>query len=557
MKQKKYLCVLGCLFIIGIVTRCYLLGYLPSGVNYDEAMCAVDAYSLSLYGTDRFGTPLPAHFRAWGFSQMSVFMGYLQALCIKLFGFHTTAIRLPIAVLSILGMVSIYPVCKKFTSPRVALSALLLVIICPWHLIQSRWALDCNAFPHVFLIGFTLLLWGVESTHPGKNLLIYISMIFFGLTFYCYGIAVYSVPLFLCLFAIYLLRRRKIRLKVLLISIAIFLSVAFWEIWVMAVNYFELNTVHTPLFTIERFSESIRGNDILFLNFSVTQLMDNCKDMLTVLFIQPPEAGWNNVAKYGSIYPVSGIFGILGVVSCFIESRKKKNSFFSAVLFYLFTAVWIGLNTKDVNVNRLNFIFYPWLICVAMGIDYARTICVFILKKMPLKKLHTGNLISGIGNFVFGTIIVGYIVLGIAFFRLYFIKYDMKYADSCFNHSYLTALEYTDGLDEYDALYITAYTGYGANAGISEILMNYAAKHDALYLQGKRNTYNNREQLPYRERYHYFYSWDENESELAATGSEKGYRTGFLVHENELDQIEMPYDVTYSINDFKIIEYRP
>ena len=202
MKQKKQYYILGILLFIGILTRCYLLRYLPGGVNFDEAMGAVDAYALSQHGTDRFGTRLPVHFRAWEYGQMSVLLGYLQAFFIKLFGFSTTTIRIPMVILSLLGMGAVYFLCRKFASVRIALLALFLIVICPWHLIQSRWALDCNAFPHIFLLGFAMLLYGVESSHSRKNGMIYGSMIFFGLTFYCYGIAVYSVPVFLCGFRI-------------------------------------------------------------------------------------------------------------------------------------------------------------------------------------------------------------------------------------------------------------------------------------------------------------------------------------------------------------------
>ncbi len=555
MKLNKKTYLLGGLFIIAIITRFYLLGYLPRGVNFDEAMGAVDAYALSLYGTDRFGTSLPVHFRAWEYGQMSVFMGYLQAICIKLFGFNTTTIRIPIALLSIFGMVAIYKVCNKFASTKVALLTLFLVIISPWHLLQSRWALDCNAFPHIFLIAFALLLFGITSSHPKRNWLIYASMLFWGLTFYCYGIAVYSVPLFLFFAAIYFLIKKKIQIKELIICIIIFLIVAIWEIMVMSVNFFEWDTITTPLFTIERFSESVRSNDILFFKFSLEQFIDNCKNFFSVLFIQPPEAGWNNVAKYGSIYPISGVFGILGLTSVILKLRKKDNTFYVTLLLYLLTAAWIGITTKEVNVNRVNLIFYPWLICVAIGIDSVRAITAWMLHKIPIKKLHKNDRITKISTAFFAIVVIGYSILGAAFFRLYFLKYEMKYGDSCFNSNYMAAMKYVDDLEDYDSIYITVFTGYGATDAGSEILMNYVAKHDAHYMQGKTNISNNREYIPYQERYHYLHSWDENETELAEQEKNKGYRTCFLVHENELELIDMSYAIIHEIHEFKIIEY--
>ena len=556
MKQKKHVYLFIFLFLTGVITRIFLLGSLPSGVNCDEAMGAVDAFALSTHGTDRFGTSWPVHFRAWGYSQMSVFLAYLQAICIHIFGFNTTAIRIPMAVLSILGMLAIYFLCKNFTSHRTALICLFLVVICPWHLIQSRWALDCNTFPHIFLVGLLLLLLALESTKWKRRCLLYGSMLLFGLTFYCYGIAVYSVPLFLAVFAAILCIQKKLQIKELLLCIFLFLAVAMGEILVMAINYLELNTIYTPLVTLERFHESIRSNDILFFDFSLEQLLLNCKSVLTVLFIQPPEAGWNNVAKYGNVYPVSGIFGVIGLICLIIKLRKEKDHFSTALLLYFFTALWIGITTRDVNVNRVNFIFYPWLILVAIGIDSIPTIVTGFFRKVPILKEKHRSLIPKLSTFAFGLVIVGYTILGIAFFRLYFLKYDLKYADSCFNNTYLKAMESIDKHAEYDVLYITSYNGYGARDINTEILMNYVAKHDALYLQGKSNISNGREFLPYKERYHFFYTWESNEKELATMELYNGHHTGFLIHENELEYIDNAYTIQEDLGIFKIIEYQ-
>ncbi len=116
-------------------------------------------------------------------------------------------------------------------------------------------------------------------------------------------------------------------------------------------------------------------------------------------------------------------------------------------------------------------------------------------------------------------------------------------------------MEYVDSLEDYESLYVTAYTGYGANTKNSEILMNYAVKHDAMYMQGKSNISNDKEYIPYKERYHFFYLWDENEADLAAKERYKGYRVCFLVHENELENIDMPYVIVEEINEFKVIEW--
>lgn len=38
---------------------------------------------------------------------------------------------------------------------------------------------------------------------------------------------------------------------------------------------------------------------------------------------------------------------------------------------FLITGIWVGLITYEVNINRVNIIFYPLLLLCAYGIDLA------------------------------------------------------------------------------------------------------------------------------------------------------------------------------------------
>lgn len=181
---------------LAVILRCIRFATVPDGINQDEAMGAVDAWALSKYGTDRYGTFLPVHFTAWRYSQMSVLLAYCMVPFIKLFGFNTVTVRLPMVLISSGAVALVYLVGRKLFSERIALVAMLLTAVNPWQFMQSRWSLDCNLFPHIFLLGFYLLLLGLE-----KRRYLYLSMVFFGLTFYCYGIAAYSVTAFLFVFS--------------------------------------------------------------------------------------------------------------------------------------------------------------------------------------------------------------------------------------------------------------------------------------------------------------------------------------------------------------------
>ena len=71
------------IFFAALIMRLWGFGPIPGGVNQDGVMAAVDGKALADYGTDRFGTPWPAHLYAWGYGQMSSLLSYLIALFVR------------------------------------------------------------------------------------------------------------------------------------------------------------------------------------------------------------------------------------------------------------------------------------------------------------------------------------------------------------------------------------------------------------------------------------------------------------------------------------------
>lgn len=207
----KALLLLGA--VVSVAVRLYQFGEVPGGFNQDGAMAAVDAKALADYGTDRYGMRLPAHLTAWGYGQMSALLSYLMAPFIKIFGFTPVVLRMPQLLVSLAGLICLYLFIKDAFGKNIGLFVFLFAAINPWHIIQSRWALDCNLYPHFFIIGIYLLNKGIK-----KRLYLVLSMISFGLCMYCYGISIYTMPIFLLMSCIYLLVKKKIKIKDAILS---------------------------------------------------------------------------------------------------------------------------------------------------------------------------------------------------------------------------------------------------------------------------------------------------------------------------------------------------
>ena len=121
-------------------------------------------------------------------------------------------------LVSLLSLPLVWDFARRMLGKDAALLALFLTAICPWHIVQSRWALEANLMPHVLLLAMDLLFMGMHK----KRWALYLSMVFFGLTPYAYGVACYIVPVILLFGAIYAIARRKIRPADLIVCVLIF-----------------------------------------------------------------------------------------------------------------------------------------------------------------------------------------------------------------------------------------------------------------------------------------------------------------------------------------------
>ena len=98
ISDRKYRTLFIAILLLGLFIRTWKFGIIPAGFNQDGAFSAVDGKALADYGTDRYGTFMPAHLYGWGYSQMSSMLSYLIAIWVKLFGLNEITARLPLLI---------------------------------------------------------------------------------------------------------------------------------------------------------------------------------------------------------------------------------------------------------------------------------------------------------------------------------------------------------------------------------------------------------------------------------------------------------------------------
>lgn len=373
--HRHYRLLFVLIFAFGVGVRLFRFGMLPRGVNQDGAWAAVEALCLLRDGTDHLGVSLPTYFGVWDHAQMSTLYSYLLVPFIALFGLTRITMRMPMLIVSIAAMPLFYALAKRVAGRTYALIALLFLAICPWHIIQSRWALEANLFPHVLLLGMYLLSKGCE-----RKGFLYAAMPVLGLCVYAYGVAAYIVPFILLLCAVLFVRAGKASVRQIVVCALIYLAVSGPFYMTMAINAFGWDTMHLGPFTMPAFPESERANDLTFTQENPVQAMlGGLVSVLRVVLLQEYAIYHlhNTIPAYEFYYKFSSILlipGIILAVQTFVrqtqigDRQDVKRIPLGLVLAWAASLIFYGAITVKSNGNRVNAFWYPLFLCCSYAL---------------------------------------------------------------------------------------------------------------------------------------------------------------------------------------------
>lgn len=300
---------------IGIVLRiAFFMFYSKSGDIYcDEAMTVLNARAIADGGTDILGNTRPVYFATWLYGGQSGFATYIMAAFIKLFGFGIEITRLPILIFSVLGLLA-FAGCAKLImqNERQIFFAALLAAVSPHFIYQSAWTLDCAFFPQLFAIGMYFLL----KAYKTRGKLYYAAaMIFFALCLYSYIAAFLVVPVFLVIFFITGMVKKRIKfgdtvLSVIVIAIAALPIVAFGFVQTGLIGEFSFFG-----FTASKMQDYNRASSFNFEGGAKGFLINVAYNIIyeTIHFFVPDTAVYRSIfgAELSSAASKSGVLGVL------------------------------------------------------------------------------------------------------------------------------------------------------------------------------------------------------------------------------------------------------
>lgn len=347
------------LFLIGIGLRIYQFPNVPAGFNPDEAYSLYEGYNILNYGIDSWGYHNPVYLVAWG-SGMNILQSLLMIPFIAIFGPTKLAARLPIFICFILLIPAVYCLVKRITrNKEIALISMFFVVISPWCIGASGFALESNIAVPMFLFASLFLSKGVEN-----NNYYIIAAIFYGLTLYCYATMWIVVPVVLIMCFIYLLKTGNLKLNWQLITAVLILFVMALPLMLfLLVNNGFMNEVHSAI-SIPKLS-LIRSAEISPLN-----IPSNIPLYISMLT--------KGISLYQTSYPY-GAYLFVGVVflaiglfhlikRCLSKNRTPIEILFLSI--YIFMLVY-GLSIYSINENKINFIHIPNIILISCGFYWA------------------------------------------------------------------------------------------------------------------------------------------------------------------------------------------
>ncbi len=381
--------------------RLIFIGRIPYGLNQDEASIGYDAWTLLNYGIDRNGYPWPVYPITWGSGGGSPLMIYLTVLSTKLLGRSIISLRMIPAVLGALTplIAALALIAEKSSgltgnsgrnsshadssragnagrnsghanSGRTAIPitsgvfatacfAAFVIAVNPWHIMLSRWALDCNTLPFFQAIAVWALVSaaGADKARLPRYML---CSALFALLPYSYGSATIVVPAVMVISAVWLMRNKRMNIAELICSALTFIVVLLPLAAFFAINKLGMDAVITDHFSIPTFT----SDRSVFLNLGSDDLLTMIKNNAWYLLkfftigVEDGEIVCNYVPGFAQMYKFTFPLTIIGLILCVYRAFRKKHCADAVMFFFTLCTALFSLFIEP-DINRMTLLLLP------------------------------------------------------------------------------------------------------------------------------------------------------------------------------------------------------
>lgn len=367
------------LIILSFLVRVWRLDNLS--LFGDEIDVGYQAYSLSQTGRDYKGNFLPFYIQSLAESRAPLLI-YTVIPFISFFGLNQVGVRLAPILFGILSIYLIYKLVLLLSKsqPLSLISAAVLSLM-PWHFHYSRAAFEVTLLISLILAGTYFFYLFVRYL---KNKFLYLSIIFFGLSFYTYNTANIFVPLLVIFLIFTNFKTIKTKLKPTLLLTASGLTLLFILPLIKEIFYGQAATRFSSLSIINNpqiidqivtkrttFSAANPQLESVFHNKPQKYLTEILKNYiksfsLDFLFLTGDILNVrHSIPGFGQIFTVFLPFLIFGLFSL-----NLKNSLSNLMLFWLLLSPLPSSLTINggTHATRLFLMVIPLAYFIALGI---------------------------------------------------------------------------------------------------------------------------------------------------------------------------------------------
>ena len=364
LKTGLYLLLLAVL----LFTRFFRLTDLPYGYNLDEAGAGYDALCLAGWGVDRYLKSWPLYLTNYGSGQSSLY-AFLCAGLFRIFGYHKFLLRLPAALFGILTFV-----CGADAAERCfgregyhGLITGFLIVICPYFVLASRFAYDCNLMLGMSALFLDLLIRaGNRAKEADRSPLLCFPVIGLigGLVLYTYVLSYVILPLFLLFLLLYSLAAKRFSLREWLLMGFVLLALALPLVWIQLTNLLDLPEAKLGIFTLTKLAR-YRGSEL-----GVPSL-PKVGAMLRHLLIGD-DLLFDSVPGFANLYLISLPFliaGFLREVMRLARSVRRRSFAPHCIVLLWLLSILLFESCIETHTYTLNSAFFPLVFLTVSGLD--------------------------------------------------------------------------------------------------------------------------------------------------------------------------------------------
>lgn len=357
---KKLDFVLIGIMLLAACTRLIGLGNLPDGILPDEAYGAYNAYSLMNEGIDSRGYRFPIYFVAWG-SGMNVLYSYLAIPFMRLLGTDIVIYRIPQALVGIASVYVMYELGKDFFHQKMGYLLAFVLAINPWHIMNTRFGLESNLAPGIFIIALYFLVKGVKQS----SIYLIPAAFFTGAVLYSYALTWIVVPLFLILALLLYYRQIPKNIHTLLFMGILFIM-ALPLILFVGINMGLLPEIRTDFFSIPKLP-GFRGTELKLANIG-----ESIKLLGNIVLHQYDGKAHTSSELVGAYYFFTTPFiiaGIIGHIISFVKNYRGGDNHLQYVFFiWLISAFVMCILNENITIIHTNLIHIPFIFYGTYGI---------------------------------------------------------------------------------------------------------------------------------------------------------------------------------------------